>query len=424
MKLASALQSKTLQQTLQNIHGFVYNNFQYQSEGLKHDLQTLSRAWHEYRNKGINCEDATLITLQLLSALGIKAYARRIHQHQNPGVASHVYVIVPKNQQSGKILGRDSYWVVDGTLPVFNQEASFVKALDTYSAPAFKGLNGSQGLNFDPVTVGLYITLVATVIDIGFKLYDAELWDDKEAERLLNYIKGFRERNDFKLYPRKHEGGPWRNVGFGDLDMMTKEELRYFIEWRMPMWKKQMRHKDWGDTKKRVKQRYFAAQESIREEAILVYKNRFGCYKHSGLYDNLVIQSTGKSTLHPHSTEILTFDDNCQQNPEGSEGTGLFIGGPGDVGTSNLPSGEQPGQPSGSSEFADVDITTGQGGFVTFGSGENKITLPISAALPENSNNSNSFNKSSIGWLATAGIIGGLFYASRKSGKAKKKEVA
>lgn len=128
-----------LQQILEQIHLFLYTQFNKIEEGKNHNLQTLSRAWHNYRHEGINCEDATLITLQILNALGIKAFARRIEQQSAPGVASHIYTIVPKNQnqpattKNGTFQGQ--YFTVDGLLPHFNQEAPHLMAIDSKNEP-------------------------------------------------------------------------------------------------------------------------------------------------------------------------------------------------------------------------------------------------------------------------------------------------
>ena len=148
-----------------------------------------------------------------------------------------------------------------------------------------------------------------------------------EEQKTQDLLDKFRNENAFQLYPRQHEGGPWRSVGYGNLDTMTLDELRYFIEWRMPMWKKQMANKDWGDTKQRVIDRYNRVADTIKETAIRAYKAKAGCYTNSGIYDDLVQASNGSSTINPHSTTIRAFQENCVPPASNDKSGGVYTGG-------------------------------------------------------------------------------------------------
>lgn len=388
-KLSAFLKGANLSNTLANIHHFVYQNFQYQGEGLEHNLQTLSRAYYDFRNEGINCEDASIIIVQLLSNLGIRSYVRRIHQAQNPEAATHVYVIVPKDQTTAEINGRNSYFVVDGTLPTFDLEAPFVKSIDTMAEPQVKysvmnGANCTQAakpqievLGRDPknkdviiilikpegkrlkiegtdknismlksmncpgiATAGLnegdvdWAALGQAAADIAKNINWASLGsgEEKRTQELLEKIK---KDNNLHLYPRPEHGGPWRaNLGAGRMASMTPDELRYFIEWRIPVWKKGLEGKNWGDTKPRVIQRYKNVADLLKANAIGEFKAKVGCYTHSGVYDDLVAKFPlgSENIALSASNTIRPFKENC-----GSDNGSLFTPGKnnGDTGNSN-----------------------------------------------------------------------------------------
>jgi hypothetical protein len=388
-KLAEYLKGHDLAQTLSNIQQFVFNNFQYQGEGLEHSLQTLSRAYHEFRDSGINCEDSTLIILQLLSNLGIRSYVRRIHQAQSPSAATHVYVIVPKDQKTAKITGRDSYYVLDGTLPSFDLEAHFVKKIDTMSEPQVKysvmnGVNCAapaqpqvQILGPDPDKENFIIILMKPTnqkfsvaatsknleklksmnyhginsaglnegegegggvdADFWMKLGKAAAdlaskinWGSGEKERAKNLLQKIKDDNSLWLYPRPEHGGPWRaNLGAGKLGAMTQDELRYFIEWRIPVYKKGLDGRDWGNTKQRVKDRYNHVSDLLTAHAIDEFKKKVGCYTHSGVYDDLVTKfpSGSDNIALSASSTIRPYQENCKANDSTGGGTGGATGG-------------------------------------------------------------------------------------------------
>tara|TARA_R110002050_G_scaffold265465_2_gene406572 strand:+ start:12617 stop:13975 length:1359 start_codon:yes stop_codon:yes gene_type:complete len=376
-KLAEYLKGRDLAQTLTNIQQFVFNNFQYQGEGLEHSLQTLSRAYHEFRDSGINCEDSTLIILQLLSNLGIRSYVRRIHQAQSPNAATHVYVIVPKDQKTAKISGRDSYFVLDGTLPSFDLEAPYVKKIDTMAEPQVKysvmngvncaapaqpqveilgpdpekqnfiiilvkptnekysvaatsknleqlkamncpginsaGLNEGEGGGTD---VEFWAKLGATVADLASKIN----WGAGEKKRAEDLLKKIKADNSLLLYPRPEHGGPWRaNLGAGKITEMTPDELRYFIEWRIPVYKKGLDGRDWGNTKQRVKDRYNHVADLLKAHAIDEFKKKVGCYTHSGVYDGLVAKHPkGSDNIAlSASNTVRPYQENCKANDGG-----------------------------------------------------------------------------------------------------------
>jgi len=366
--LANFLKGPTTAQTLANIHQWVYNNFQYKAEGLTHDLQTLSRAFHEFREKGINCEDSTIIIVQLLSSLGIPSKVRRIHQASSPEVASHVYVIVPKKGGNTKASNdRRTYFTLDGTVPNFDWEAPFVKALDTKVpiSPA-RGLNSvdasnnpNNGLVGNTIDVSaifndfmqknpppseksseLYGNLVGSVIgdDFGkaaewYMKWQMKLADslfgktNDEEERLDNLIKSWQDNNYHELYPNLNRAnGPWKpGLGAGALERMNRDELRYFIEFRMPAYGKYVKSNSenvWGkNTKTRVKNRYRKAARLMTEIAKTYYIAKYGCYADSGLYrDDLAKVPVGAALKDGvyGSYQIRSLVEKCGNSSSGS----------------------------------------------------------------------------------------------------------
>lgn len=88
------------------------------------------------------------------------------------------------------------------------------------------------------------------------------------------------------------------------MDTMTEDELRYFIEWRLPLYLKfisDINNFETG-TKKRVQNRYIAATKGLIEVGKEKFKQRYGCYVNSGLYSGV-----GQSG----SSQIKHFDQNC-----------------------------------------------------------------------------------------------------------------
>lgn len=127
-ELAKTFLASTLETTLTNVKSFSFNHFQYKIDGYDQLIRSLSRAWYNERFTGIDCKSYTCIISQILICLGIKHYLRRVGFDKKKGY-SHVYVVVPEDQQSG-ILNHD-YYVLDGTVNfTIYDELNFVKKDD------------------------------------------------------------------------------------------------------------------------------------------------------------------------------------------------------------------------------------------------------------------------------------------------------
>jgi hypothetical protein len=108
-------------------------------------------------------------------------------------------------------------------------------------------------------------------------------WDEKKATE--NLVKSWITNNNLWLYPANNVGGPWPlKTGAGKLGTMDKDSLRYFIEWRIPVYTKTLLGTDWSGSKQRVKNRYFIAVDGLKVVAIEMFEKNFGPYINSGLY--------------------------------------------------------------------------------------------------------------------------------------------
>lgn len=163
--------------------------------------------------------------------------------------------------------------------------------------------------------LGFPFTLIAAALPFAIKAVKAmgqnTAEDRNGVQALLQKIIG---DNSLWLYPRAEHGGPWPQKGAGDIDNMTEDELRYFIEWRLPLYLKfigNISNFEPG-TKKRVQNRYIAATKGLIELSKDKFRQRYGCYINSGLYSG-----AGQSG----SNTIKHFDQNCNAN-SGNSGNG------------------------------------------------------------------------------------------------------
>lgn len=138
-KIAQKLQRQTIKATTDNIHDFLFNHFQYMADESNQLLRSPACSWFT-RKKGIDCKSYSILASCILLNLDVTHYIRRIKQ---PGYApeeyTHVYVIVPKDQQTGSL--ESGYYVIDGTLKN-NIEPAFVGKNDKKMSLRHYSLNG------------------------------------------------------------------------------------------------------------------------------------------------------------------------------------------------------------------------------------------------------------------------------------------
>lgn len=141
-QVAQELQKSSLDKTIQAIHNFCYNYFQYKADNEDQLLRSPACSWHD-RYNGIDCKSYSILAASCLIELGISCFIRKIKQ---PGYApdefTHVYVVVPKDQKTFNL--NKGYYIVDGTLknnvepPYIETKDEFMSGLQHYAlnAPA------------------------------------------------------------------------------------------------------------------------------------------------------------------------------------------------------------------------------------------------------------------------------------------------
>lgn len=113
-KVAPLLKKSSLEATCYAIHKFCYDHFQYKIDETTQNLRAPGCSWY-VRYTGIDCKSYSIIASSLLTCLGIKHYIRRVKQlMHNPNLWSHVYIVVPADQQSGNLAY--GYYTIDGTI--------------------------------------------------------------------------------------------------------------------------------------------------------------------------------------------------------------------------------------------------------------------------------------------------------------------
>jgi len=146
-KVAPLLSKSSLQQTCNTIHKWCYDHFQYKADDEIQYLRSPACSWYS-RYDGIDCKSYSIVASCILINLGINHYIRRIKQPGfMPDLWTHVYVIVPKDQEKGNL--NQGYYVIDGTVAT-TVESAFIQNSDTYISMKHYGLNGAhpqQGMN-------------------------------------------------------------------------------------------------------------------------------------------------------------------------------------------------------------------------------------------------------------------------------------
>lgn len=147
--VAPLLKRHSLEETCEEIHMWCFDHFQYQADKKDQFLRSPECAWST-RYEGLDCKSYSIIASCLLINLGINHYIRRVRQPSfEADLWTHVYVIVPKNQETGDL--NEGYYIVDGTVEYDLED--FIEKSDLYMSMQHYGLMGaaaaqeSQGLN-------------------------------------------------------------------------------------------------------------------------------------------------------------------------------------------------------------------------------------------------------------------------------------
>ena len=144
--LAPVLASNSLENTVNNIQDFLYNHIQYSIDGENQNLKSPACAWST-RKEGTDCKSYSIFGSAILLQLGIKHYLRRIKQEAVADAYTHVYLVIPINQKTGKL--NDGYYTIDGTIK-YNTELPFTQKDDIYMEPrlAINGLAAALGCEY------------------------------------------------------------------------------------------------------------------------------------------------------------------------------------------------------------------------------------------------------------------------------------
>lgn len=182
--LAKILIGKTLKETVNNIYNFLYWHIQYLADGSLQNLHSPSSSWNN-RKKGIDCKSFTIFAMCLLREMGVNAVIRQVKQpYFHPDLFTHVYVVVPINQQKKSYDNEDNYLIIDATKTP-NTEVAFVDHKDKFMAShKYIGLNGPTQSK-ERLTSKEYRALgefKARLLNAGFSSF--------MATEVLSYITG------------------------------------------------------------------------------------------------------------------------------------------------------------------------------------------------------------------------------------------
>lgn len=141
--IAPILYGDDLEETVNSIQDFLYNHIQYSIDGENQNLKSPACAWAT-RVEGTDCKSYSIFASAILLNLDIKHYLRRIKQASVPDAYTHVYVVVPVDQKTGKL--NNGYFIIDGTIQL-NNELAFTAKDDIFMEPnlTINGLAGALG---------------------------------------------------------------------------------------------------------------------------------------------------------------------------------------------------------------------------------------------------------------------------------------
>lgn len=132
-KIAQAYFSgSSIAKLIGKIHDFLYHHIQYNIDVYDQNLKSPACAW-QTRSKGTDCKSFSIFASTILLNLGVKHYFRRVKQPTiYPEAYTHVYVVVPKDQETGSLRG--GYYVIDATLKN-NNEVAYLEKDDLFMEP-------------------------------------------------------------------------------------------------------------------------------------------------------------------------------------------------------------------------------------------------------------------------------------------------
>jgi LPXTG-motif cell wall-anchored protein len=141
--------------TVNKIHEFLYWSLQYK---LNTDLQKVQTPGCSWAIREADCKSYSVFASSILINLGIQHYIRRVAVNFESHY-SHVYVIIPKDQNSLSINDTNDYYVIDATL-LENIEQDFTANEDIImrvNEPELEYVGmGMPGITSSPLTTSNY----------------------------------------------------------------------------------------------------------------------------------------------------------------------------------------------------------------------------------------------------------------------------
>ncbi len=140
-RVAKLLEQSSLKATCDKIYWFLYHHIQYKADGMEQMLRSPACAFKQ-RVDGVDCKSYSIFASCLLANMGVRHFIRQIKQPSfRPELFTHVYIIVPINQQTGNI--KEGYFIIDGTTSN-NREPIYTMAHDTEVNLPHYGLNAPK----------------------------------------------------------------------------------------------------------------------------------------------------------------------------------------------------------------------------------------------------------------------------------------
>ena len=198
--IATLLQASTLQELCSNVHFFAYWHFDYDADSDDQMLRSPACSWY-HRYKGIDCKSYSIIASCILTNLGINHFIRKV-SYATPGQFTHVYVIVPQNQNVTQWEEIGEYYMIDGTINTF-YENEFIDVRDEFmsgmphyflNGPAdqyqYSQLNGIADIfNVTKTILGTIKGIFASINCIGGSWYDKAQQEATHAA-IINFVAG------------------------------------------------------------------------------------------------------------------------------------------------------------------------------------------------------------------------------------------
>jgi len=231
-KIAPKLKGSNRFETLKNIHNFMIDFLQYDTESGE-KLRSPRRTWwvgqtqkdKETGDTGVDCDDLVIFSGSILYNLGIPFFIRIVKINSNK--FQHVYLIVPL---TGKTLG-GTYVTLDGVLSDFNYEYPFTHE-NTFDMDAVKieylgNLSGTDRVN-DTIhhLLEQYLLQISNGTLIPTKIHSGDLI--KMLEYLLNNWDNPQNRLQALEVLSEAENQSYRNKNFfSKLLQMEGSRLNY-----------------------------------------------------------------------------------------------------------------------------------------------------------------------------------------------------